>query len=270
MAKAFTIFMDCRPKQRITLPQSAVLESDCHLHDGFVNSKHNLVIDAQNGLYDVWLRCKNSTGDYTISTLPYHKGLSITSAVAILASVVDAEISSSASSMSSAAVIDCLIEAFKKDSFLSGDAAVIPCANLMDISFLDAGVSAETTLCIRQSVEDLCYERTMSADSEMGIDAQVLGIGIASPFGQAENGIWVGVTLTADHPEKLIVATVRSDINSDVTVISEKYIVCEAPTEIASYIEESIVRYRLLSDMDGQTISTYDDMDLNTLDFIIT
>lgn len=270
MAKAFTIFMDCRPKQRITLPQSVTTESDYHLHDGFIKSNQNMVIGPKDALYDVRLCCNHTAGDYIISTLPYHKGLSITSAVAVLASVIDMEISSSASFMNSAAVIDCLIEAFKKDGFFSSDAAVMLRADLTNISLMDAGVSAETAIYIGQTVEDLCYEKTMTADSEIGIDAQVLGVGIASPFGQAENGVWIGVTLTADHPEKLIVVTGRSDINADATVISEKHIICDTSAEIASYIEESLVRYRLLSDMDVQTVSTYDDMDLNTLDFIIT
>lgn len=184
MAKTFTIFMD-----------------------GFAKNKQSLTVGTQNTLYNIRFRCNQPTGDYITSTLPYRKELSITSAAAILASVIDAQFLGSIPTVDSTAIIDCLVVDFKKDGFISGDTAMVPHADLISASIVDGRSSAETSFCIDQTVENLCYEKAMSANSEI---------------------------------------------------------------RIAAYITESLMRYRLLSDMDGQTISAYDDMDLNTLDLIIT
>lgn len=119
-------------------------------------------------------------------------------------------------------------------------------------------------------ITNLCYRFYSAAETTMQFAANVLGTEIHFSFGNANSDIVLDSTVSRTNAEKY--EAVHDVLSLTVRTIEGliQYLHTEnAKTQIAFNAEEILKRHRLLSEMDDNTLASYDDMTLNETDYII-
>lgn len=134
-------------------------------------------------------------------------------------------------------------------------------------SFLDIGCSVP----IASEVANLCYRISTAVDTAIEITAAVLGTEIHFSFGSGENAIVLGADIDGGD-----VVTKHLAIESTVSILADvtEYITqfmhpTDSSMSFGMDAESIIKRYRLLGEMDANSLASYDDMTLEEVDYII-
>lgn len=131
-------------------------------------------------------------------------------------------------------------------------------------------IDADTQAVVNAELANLCYSLYETMDNTIGIAQYVLGTEIHYPLGRGNNALLIGGTVTGISVERFIEIDHALHIMADAIGSAIKYITLEQSGIVIDMDASPIVkRHRLLSEMDGDTLSDYDDMTLDEIDFVI-
>ena len=134
-------------------------------------------------------------------------------------------------------------------------------------NFLDIGCSVP----IVSEVANLCYRISTAVDTAMAITAAVLGTEIHFSLGSGESAVVLNADVGGgDTVTKYMAIENTVSILTDVTESITQFMhPTESPMLFGMDAESIIKRYRLLGEMDADTLAFYDDMTLEEVDFVI-
>lgn len=156
-----------------------------------------------------------------------------------------------------------------KQSIEHGDDAIcfdtsVSDSNMQKMFYVDAPIT------LNADVANLCYRITNLVDTALELTASVLGTELHFSFGHAYSGVALGVTVSGTEAQKFEVAQSTLHILCSATESIQQFFVPE-PIEVSVAANASAIikRHRLLSEMDLDTISQYDNMALEESDYVI-
>lgn len=167
-------------------------------------------------------------------------------------------------------LVDSDITGTLKRSLLNLRNAAIPEAAIKQFSQADY-LNMDSPMAIDAALQNLCYQLSFDASAAVEIVALVLGTEISHSLGRWYNGLVLNSCVAGTAAQKFITA------QSIVTILQE----ATAKLQMILYPEETLVilgvpnldvvkrRYRLLGEMDHDTLSAYDGMSLDDVDYVI-
>lgn len=156
----------------------------------------------------------------------------------------------------------CSVERFPSQIKLDAD---IGKTNMQ--SFLDVGSGVPIT----SEVVNLCYRIGAAVDTAMAITAAVLGTEIHFSLGSGQNSLELGAEVgDGDIAAKYLAIDGVVSVLADVTESVIQFMHPKESCVLFGMDAESIAkRYRMLGEMDADTLASYDDMTLEEIDFVI-
>lgn len=132
-------------------------------------------------------------------------------------------------------------------------------------------ISTDTTTIIDSSMQSLCYKLTFDASSALEIMTLVLGTDIRHSLGRWYPSIAVGAKVTETWAQKFIVTNTVATIMQEAVgkLIKVLYPEDNITTITTGDVNAGLKRYRLLFEMDNNVLSYYDDMSLESIDYVI-
>lgn len=165
--------------------------------------------------------------------------------------------------------VDASVTDTLKHSLLSLRASLVPDAEVAQINQVDY-IDIDSPTVIESSLQSLCYNLTFSASAAIEIVTLVLGTEIRHSLGRWYPGIAVNSRVRKTWAQKFIVANAVTAIMQEATGKLVKVLYPDdSVTVITSNAHAGLKRYRLLFEMDDDTLSSYDDVSLGVLDYVI-
>lgn len=166
--------------------------------------------------------------------------------------------------------LDSTVVKISKNSFLQTETSVIPVA--FPVQFLlTYTVGAETQTVVSAAVTNLCYNYFSGGSSGMEIAVKLGELEEHFPLGGFENAVQIENTVAGHF---LLEKREHADSDSVIAVACDAALTGSSP-ELASVvvlgcaIEEFIRRYRLLSEVDDESLADIDTMTLDNLDYVV-
>ena len=170
----------------------------------------------------------------------------------------------------SSCALDSTVVEIAKNSFLQTETSVIPVA--FPVQFLlTYAVGAETQTVVSAAVTNLCYNYFSGGSSGMEITAKLGELEEHFPLGGFENAVQIENTAAGHF---LLEKREHADSDSVIAAACDAALIGSSP-ELASVmvlgcaIEEFIRRYRLLSEVDDESLADIDTMTLDNLDYVV-
>lgn len=133
-------------------------------------------------------------------------------------------------------------------------------------SYLDA----DAPVVITAELANLCYSLYETASNTIGLAQYVLGTEIHHSLGRGNSALLIGSAVTGSNMEKFIRIDHALHVMANAIEGAIKYITLDQTGIVFDLDASSILkRHRLLSEMDGDTLSDYDTMTLDEIDFVI-
>lgn len=132
-------------------------------------------------------------------------------------------------------------------------------------------IDADTTTVIDSTLQNLYYKLTFDASSVLEIMTLVLGTEIRHSLGRWYPSIAVGAKVTGTWAQKFIAADAVANIMQEAVwkLIKVLYPEDNVITITTDDVNAGLKRYRLLYEMDDNLLSDYDDMTLDSIDYVI-
>lgn len=138
------------------------------------------------------------------------------------------------------------------------------------------GISEQNFLRVDSSIDltadlaNLCYRITTAGNTAVQIAASVLGTEFHYSLGSGANAIAFNTAVTKEQMHKYEAVNRALHILSSVTESITQYMTpSDGSILLNAAVEPILKRYRLLGEMDTDTLSAYDDMTLEDIDFVI-
>ena len=131
-------------------------------------------------------------------------------------------------------------------------------------------VRVDAPVCVSQSVADLCYQLTNAANTLFEIAAVVIGTEVKTPLGHAYSGVSVNATMTGMTSTKFEIVKSVTDIMCGVEEHLRKYLTIEESSFGITATASAVTRHRrILSEMDNDQLSKYDNASLDDVDYMM-
>jgi len=268
MAKEFDIYLNKR------LTECDIIVYSIPFRDG-LTATNRMILESCLESYTLQKFIAVETGselvshiDKMIKTCNERLHTDVEDKLQITAASIDAMVAKSLGGGSSRMNIDAKVRQSLKNSLLHPAAALPVDANVRQISeqnFLTIDAPVEPSA----EIVDLCYRFYTAAGTAMQIAAAVIETEIHFSLGSGESGIELSASAdgTAKKYEAIqstveILAGITEKITQFMTPEKGGILLSAAATPI-------LKRHRLLSEMDADTLLTYDDMALEDIDYII-
>lgn len=183
-------------------------------------------------------------------------------------SEVDAMVAKTLGSGSSSIYVDFSIRNTLKNSLLRPDTNIAFDTALRNTNGRDF-IDISSSIIPSADLVDLCYRFYTSSGTILQLAASVLKTEIHFSFGYAASEIGLGVNVS-EYSTKCAAIESVVHIFADLTEKLIQYMLPEKiGTRMVATVSPILKRHRLFEDMDSDSVSAYDDMALEDVDYII-
>lgn len=166
-------------------------------------------------------------------------------------------------------IVDANVSNSLKHSLLNLKNTVFTNAEIDQINQVDY-IDADESVVIDSTLQNLCYNLTITASASMEIVALVLGTEIYYSLGGWYSGLTLNSKVIGSWAQKLIVTETIINIGQEVTENLIK-VLYPNDSEMVIGIQDfnaDMKRYRLLNELDDLRLADIDDMTLEELDYV--
>lgn len=131
-------------------------------------------------------------------------------------------------------------------------------------------VRIENSIAPSARVENLYHMFENSGSSALSISANVNEVGLCYPLGSAESGTVLNAAINDDAIlSKYLNTKSAFDVKALISEHAEKSMALSEHKLLATFSANCVIgRYRIINEMDLNSLATYNDMPLNEVDFI--
>lgn len=218
--------------------------------------------------FNIYLRDRVHECDIIINSLPYRDGLTVTNRLVIencvksyslykfVAQKFDADLVTHIDNM--------LKTCYEKLRMSLAIGVDVNDTNMQANIKIDAPIEPETWL------RDLYYRITSGVDAAIDIAAEVLQTEFHYSFGTADSGLTIDVESPESNAEKFLVVERSIVLLAEARDLVTFYIRgIGIDFELCANADSITKRYRLLSELDDEIMSTIDEMTLDDLNYVI-
>lgn len=137
-------------------------------------------------------------------------------------------------------------------------------------SIAEKKIVVKPATVLSANLANLCYRITTMIDTTLELTASVLGTELHFSFGHAYSGIAIGAKVNATESQKFEVVEAAVTILYEAVESLQQFFFPDSSVVYIGFDADAIIkRHRLLSVMDSDLLSEYDDMTLDEVDYVL-
>lgn len=130
-------------------------------------------------------------------------------------------------------------------------------------------IGADSDAVISAELSNLCYRFYNAASSIVQLSASIVGTEFHYSLGHGWSGICFGTNVSGVSEKYITIDNIISVLSSVIEAAQKFLVPSDSGIAIDAEAGSIIKRYRVLTEMDENTLSYYDNMTLDTIDYVI-